>query len=101
MEPLACKRGGTVLNRSPHGPSRVFGKHFIVWKLSVIGTRALTLCLLSRFRAAKAALCVAVALCGGIVCYQPVLMSFIPDVRRPSRTRSLFRRHSEHVPVVK
>jgi len=67
-----------VLNPVAAWALGVFGKHFIVWKLSVIGTRALTLCLLSRFRAAKAALCVAVALCGGIVCYQPVLMSFIP-----------------------
>lgn len=71
-------RGGTELNPVAAWALGVFGKHFIVWKLSVIGTCAITLCLLSRFRAAKAALCVAVALYGGVVCYQIVLMSFIP-----------------------
>jgi len=73
---LGC--GGTELNPVAAWALDAFGKHFIVWKLVVTGLCVLTLCLLSEFRAAKAALGVAVALYGGVVCYQIVLMSSIP-----------------------
>lgn len=69
--------GGSELNPVAAWALAAFGDHFIVWKLSVIGLCVLVLCLLSKFRAAKAALSVAVALYGGVVCYQLVLMSFI------------------------
>jgi len=67
--------GGTELNPVAAWALAAFGDHFIVWKLSVIGFCVLVLCLLSKFRVAKAALAVAVALYSGVVCYQIVLMS--------------------------
>ncbi len=70
--------GGTELNPIAAWALDAFGSHFVVWKLSVIGLCVLVLCLLSKFRAAKAALGVAVALYGGVVCYQIVLMSSLP-----------------------
>ena len=70
--------GGTELNPIAAWALDAFGSHFVVWKLSVIGLCVLVLCLLSKFRAAKAAVGVAVALYGGVVCYQIVLMSSIP-----------------------
>lgn len=69
--------GGSELNPVAAWALAAFGDHFIVWKLSVIGLCVLVLCLLSKFRAAKAALSVAVALYGVVVCYQLVLMSSI------------------------
>lgn len=70
--------GGTELNPIAAWALAAFGSHFIVWKIAVIGLCVLVLCLLSKFRAAKAALGVAVALYSGVVCYQIVLMSSIP-----------------------
>ncbi|HNQ01516.1 MAG TPA: DUF5658 family protein [Syntrophales bacterium] len=69
--------GGTELNPVAAWALAAFGDHFIVWKIAVIGLCATVLCLLSGFRAAKAAIALAVGLYGVVVCYQLVLMSSV------------------------
>ena len=67
--------GGTELNPVADWAITVFGNHFIVWKLAVIGCGLLLLCLHSKFRIAKAVIAMAVILYSGVVFYQIVLMS--------------------------
>jgi hypothetical protein len=68
--------GGTELNPVAGWAITLFGHHFIVWKLAVIGLGLLLLCLHSKFRIAKAAIAIAAALYSGIVLYQVVLISW-------------------------
>lgn len=67
--------GGTELNPVAGWAITMFGHHFIVWKLIVIGLSLLLLCLFSKFRLAKAVIAMAVVLYSGVVLYQVVLMS--------------------------
>jgi hypothetical protein len=67
--------GGTELNPVADWAITAFGHHFIVWKLAVVGSSMLVLCLHSKFRIAKAAIAMAVILYSGVVFYQIVLMS--------------------------
>jgi len=67
--------GGTELNPVAGWAFAMFGNHFIVWKLAVIGLGLLLLCLHSKYRLAKAVIVMAVALYSGVVLYQVVLMS--------------------------
>lgn len=69
--------GGTELNPVAAWALAAFGDHFILWKIAVIGPCVLVLCLLSEFRAARAAIALAVGLYGVVVCYQLVLMSSV------------------------
>jgi len=68
--------GGTELNPVAGWAITLFGHHFIVWKLAVVGFALLLLCVHSKFRIAKAAIAVAVALYSGVVLYQVVLISW-------------------------
>jgi hypothetical protein len=68
--------GGTELNPVAGWAITLFGHHFIVWKLAVIGLGLLVLCLHSKFRVARAAIAIAAALYSGIVLYQMVLISW-------------------------
>jgi hypothetical protein len=67
--------GGTELNPVAGWAITMFGNHFIVWKLSVIGVGLLLLCLHSKYRLAKAVIAMTVILYSGVVFYQIVLMS--------------------------
>lgn len=67
--------GGTELNPVAEWAITLFGHHFIVWKLAVVGFALLLLCVHSKFRIARAAIAVAVALYSGVVLYQVVLIS--------------------------
>ena len=67
--------GGTELNPVAGWAITLFGHHFIVWKLAVVGFALLLLCVHSEFRIARAAIAVAVALYSGVVLYQVVLIS--------------------------
>lgn len=67
--------GGTELNPVAGWAITLFGHHFIVWKLAVVGFALLLLCVHSKFRIARAAIAVAVALYSGVVLYQVVLIS--------------------------
>jgi len=70
---LAC--GGTELNPVAGWAITMFGNHFIVWKLAVIGLGLLLLCLHSKYRLAKTVIAMTVALYSGVVLYQVVLIS--------------------------
>jgi len=67
--------GGTELNPVAGWAITLFGHHFIVWKLAVVGFALLLLCIHSKFRIARAAIAMAVALYSGVVLYQVVLIS--------------------------
>jgi hypothetical protein len=68
--------GGTELNPVAGWAITLFGRHFIVWKLAVIGCGLLVLCVHSEFRIAKAVIAMTVALYSGVVLYQVVLISW-------------------------
>ncbi len=70
---LGC--GGTELNPVAGWAITMFGNHFIIWKLAVIGLGLLLLCLHSKFRLAKAVIAMTAALYSGVVLYQVVLIS--------------------------
>ena len=67
--------GGTELNPVADWAITMFGYHFIVWKLAVIGLGLLLLCLHSKYRLAKAVIAMTVILYSGVVFYQIVLLS--------------------------
>ena len=67
--------GGTELNPVAGWAITMFGNHFIVWKLAVIGLGLLLLCLHSKYRLAKAVIAMTVILYSGVVVYQIVLLS--------------------------
>jgi hypothetical protein len=69
--------GGVELNPVVDWAIAMFGDHFIIWKLAIIGLSLSLLCLHSKFRITRPVIAAAVILYSGIVAYQIVLITFI------------------------
>ena len=69
--------GGVELNPVVDWAIAMFGDHFIIWKLAVIGLSLCLLCIHSKFRIARPVIEATVILYSGVVAYQIVLITFI------------------------
>lgn len=72
---LILDNGGWEVNPVARWAIEAFGDHFILWKLAVICSSMIILCLHCKFRMAQRVIYFAVLLYSGIVLYQIVLMT--------------------------